>query len=208
MNSKILLLSIAVISVGLFAMPSTLSLFAGQHTFYAGADVKCEKCHLDTYNELATGLGTAHTNANLTKCEGCHKTNTSSLNATLIPSNGTANASTWAGTNVTGNANAHAAVTMECVACHTGVPAELNGTSEAHTAFYLASNYTTGNQTTIKLKGSNTACIGCHTHAIVNITWTRAIGYNMTVNSTGSGWNIVSFSMNYTQNVTTGSAGS
>lgn len=189
MNSKILLLSIAVISVGLFAMPSTLSLFSGQHTFVTGDNVACEKCHADIYSEIGGTLNQVHKTTNLTGCQGCHKTNSSSFNATLIPSNGTGNYSTWAGTNVTTNRNAHAAVTLECVACHTGVVAEITGSDEAHKAFYYASNYS-DNQSVIQLKGANTACIGCHTHTRVNLTWVRLTDFNVTSNATSGSWNV------------------
>ena len=202
MNSKVLLLSVAVIAIGLFAMPSTLSLFAGQHTFYNGSEVRCEKCHADIYSELSTG-SSAHTS--LTECQGCHKTGTLTG---LVPYNGTSNISI--ATNVTTNGNAHAAVTMECIACHQGVDEELLGSDAAHGAFYMNSSYTanssaglsTANQSVVALKGANTACIGCHTHAIVNITWTRSTGYDMTVDASGSEkWNLT-FALNSSTNTT------
>ena len=199
MNSKVLLLSVAVIAVGLFAMPSTLSLFSGQHTFYNGSSVDCAKCHADIYSELS-GANGAHTTNEFKACEGCHRTNTTAIK-TLIPSNGTANASTWNETNVSGDGQAHAAVTMECINCHSGVDEELNGTNAAHTAFYDGAN----GSSTVDMKGANVACIGCHTHAIVNITWTRSVGYNLTSNATGAGWNLT-FAMN-TSNQTNYSAG-
>lgn len=207
MNSKVLLLSVAVIAIGLFAMPSTLSLFSGQHTFYNGSDVKCEKCHADIYSEIGTG-SSAHTS--LTACQGCHKTG----NLTnLVPYNGSGGNISIV-TNITANANAHAAVTMECIACHQGVDEELLGSDAAHGAFYLNSSYTTNasaglsavNQTAVKLKGANTACVGCHTHAVVNITWTRVTGYNMTIDASGSAkWNIT-YELNSSSTVTTNSA--
>ena len=202
MNSKVLLLSVAVIAVGLFAMPSTLSLFSGQHTFYNGSSVDCAKCHADIYSELQDTANLVHTTTEFKACEGCHRTNTTAIK-TLIPSNGTANASTWNETNVTGDGQAHAAVTMECINCHSGVDEELNGTNAAHTAFYEDAV----NSSTVDMKGANVACIGCHTHAIVNITWTRAVGYNLTSNATGSGGWDLTFSMNYSDNQTTYSAG-
>ena len=197
MNSKVLLLSVAVIAIGLFAMPSTLSLFAGQHTFDNGSDVSCNKCHADIYSEIASS--SAHTNPNLQLCEGCHRTNQSTFDATLIPTNGTANlsAGNWTGIDIAANANAHAAVTVECVACHQGVPAELLGSEAAHSDFYNQSNYTDGSQSLLNLKGANTACIGCHTHAVVNVTWTRAGGYNMIANSTNGTW-VMEFALNNT----------
>lgn len=51
MNSKIMLVSIAVLAVGLFAMPSTVSLISGQHAFIAYNDnnqtLSCVVCHAD-----------------------------------------------------------------------------------------------------------------------------------------------------------------
>ena len=188
MNSKVLLLSVAVIAIGLFAMPSTLSLFAGQHTFYNGSDVKCEKCHADIYSELSTGGGTAHTLGVFDQCEYCHKTNTTAL---AVPINGT-NTSNYAGTNVTNNTQAHAAITLECITCHTGVEAEIQGTDAAHGAYYNASN---ASDATVKMKGANVACVGCHTHAYINVTWTRAVGYNITSTANSTGWDL-NFSMN------------
>ncbi|MFZ2410739.1 MAG: hypothetical protein WAW23_04135, partial [Candidatus Methanoperedens sp.] len=141
MNSKILLLSIAVISVGLFAMPSTLSLFAGQHTFYNGSSVQCVKCHQDIASEIGiTSLDVHNTIANQTgrdACEVCHTTGNVSVptGKNMSALNGSYNW-TWITENVTTNSGAHAAVTKECESCHTGVPNELKGVNESHGAFY------------------------------------------------------------------------
>lgn len=184
MNSKILLLSIAVISVGLFAMPSTLSLFAGQHTFdKAGNTTICAKCHSDVVSEIQSGnyhktlIPTVSGNIG---CNACHTTAT--VNGTLIPignqgGNGSAvavglniaggNFTMANGTNISVG-TVHAAVTVECKACHYAV----NFTNDAHKSF--ADNTTT--QTW--LKGANEACIGCHTKANVQMTWIRKGGYN------------------------------
>lgn len=220
MNNKIMLLAIAVISVGLFAMPTTLSLFSGQHTFYAGEDVKCEKCHQDIYNEMtSTSSGsTAHRTTALQACEGCHKSTVAGFSGN-VPFNGTSNLSYTYTLNITSNPNAHAAVTLECIACHQGVPAELAGSQEAHTSFYFNATYsasivtnasgytgTTQNQTAIALKGANTACVGCHTHTIMNITWSRRPGYNMNVDSSTGAWTMT-FTVNTTQSSVTYSAG-
>ncbi|MDO9097961.1 MAG: NapC/NirT family cytochrome c [Candidatus Methanoperedens sp.] len=196
MNSKILLLSIAVISVGLFAMPSTLSLFAGQHTFdKAGNTTICAKCHSDIISEINNGafhksLITAGSSGN--ECKGCHTTATVAGN--LIQrgnQTGNGSATVFVGLNLgSGNftqANgtnysvglAHAAVTVECVSCHYAVVF----TNDAHKEF--ADN--TSSMT--YLKGSNEACIGCHTKSRMEITWVRKGGYNFTFdfqNQTGS----------------------
>lgn len=197
MNSKILLLSIAVISVGLFAMPSTLSLFAGQHTFDTGANVSCQKCHQDIYDEISNQgkFGTSQVHTALTSCQGCHRTG----NATNIK----AGTNTTLYFNRTGLDGAHAAVTMECVGCHDLVGAKLNDTDEAHTAFYLNS---TDTNSTI-LKGTNEACVACHTHTSVRITWRRPTGYNITVNISETGAYTVTFLANTSVNTSTAFGG-
>ncbi len=248
MNSKIILLSVAVVAVGLFALPSTMSLFSGQHTWYTGENVSCKKCHQDIYDEITSSSNQVHTDAGMAQnCEQCHRTTgfgNVGANITYGQWAGSDNYGPGGG-NVTGKVNvtAHAAVTVECLACHgvgnttygrdkglTGVAQELQGNSEAHRDFYYASVsdkdvgdinqnsltnagintgptwYTVGtsNQTVIKLKGTNTACIGCHTHAVVNITWRRSVGYGMIVDantSTGK-LDITSWSVNATKNTT------
>lgn len=202
MNSKILLLSVAVISVGLFAMPSTLSLFAGQHTFDSGSQVSCAKCHQDIYNELSGavaryGTSTAHKGTTLLEaCGGCHKTG----NISQVPlgkyANGTKYYAWYNRTNLSG---AHAAVTMECVGCHSGVVAELTNSSEAHMPYYY--NATDANSTI--MTGANEACVGCHTHTTVKATWRRSTGFNMTVNESITGIYTITFTANTSVNTTT-----
>lgn len=187
MNSKILLLSIAVISVGLFAMPSTLSLFAGQHTFdKAGNTTICAKCHSDVLSEINAGAYHKSLISNSTTtndCRACHTSST--VNSTYIPignQSGNATGNYNVGLNIaTGNfttANGstisygavHAAVTVECKACHYAV----NFTNDAHKIF--ADNASTQEW----LLGANEACIGCHTKGKVEMTWVRKGGYNYT----------------------------
>lgn len=188
MNSKILLLSVAVITVGLFAMPSTLSMFAGQHTFTGKNTTMCVKCHSDIKDEI--NAGTFHKTllgSSGNDCIGCHTT--SKVNSSYIPlgnqsGNATFNGTTYmvgldiangrftnaTGVNQTGIV-AHAAVTVECVACHPYV----NFTNDAHDAFATEA----GNKTW--LKGTNELCIDCHTKKFVSITWNRAGGQVITV---------------------------
>lgn len=52
---KIIILYVALMAVGLYAMPNTVSLFAGQHTFYSGMGVECGKCHSDVLAQLQSG---------------------------------------------------------------------------------------------------------------------------------------------------------
>lgn len=206
MNSKILLLSIAVISVGLFAMPSTLSLFAGQHTFDAPAYVNCNKCHQDIYDEMTNagkyGLSTAHqSTADIKACKGCHRTGTIGS----IPLNKTNYSGSYS-QNVS-IAGAHAAVTMECAGCHSGVPAELMNASEGHGPYYNASRAESSINGTNMLTGANEACVGCHTHININITWRRSVGYNMIVNETTAGTYNISFTANNSVNISYAAGG-
>ena len=53
MNKKIILY-FALMIFGLYVMPNTVSLFAGQHTFYNVAGISCEKCHSDILSQIQT----------------------------------------------------------------------------------------------------------------------------------------------------------
>lgn len=197
MNNKILLLSVAVIAVGLFAMPNTLSLFAGQHTFDAGANVSCQKCHQDIYDELSTaymyGTSTAHKDTpSLVQCKGCHKTGNVTGFGTKASTLGYYNLSIK-------DKGAHAIVTLECIVCHDKVVTNLTNSSEAHRPFYY--NATDANSTI--LTGANEACVACHTHTNVRITWRRSTGFNMTVNESITGVYTITFTANNSVNTTT-----
>lgn len=191
MNSRIVLLSMAVIAIGLFAMPNTLSIFSGQHTFVNGTNVECKKCHDDIYQEMIggdDGGATVHTMGVLTDCMVCHRTGSLGLGPFGFPA---ARISSNKKLNITNDTKSHSAVTVECVFCHdritqnsAGNPQEILGSNESHSAFYNATN-----QTDI-LKGGNEACVGCHTHIMINVTWQRSAGYNMTADVTGGTWNL------------------
>jgi len=198
MNSRLLLLAIAVLVVGMFAMPSTLSLFAGQHIYTNGTEVNCNKCHMDIYEELyQAGVSPAPPHAasgRLLQCKVCHRTG----KLGLIFGDTVNGISSNKALNITTNPQAHAAVTVECVFCHdlivndsSGNPQEILGSQEVHSSFYNASNEST------VLKGGNEACVGCHTHVMLNVTWRRPSGYNIDADITGGYWNL-SFSGNNT----------
>ncbi len=76
MNKKMILV-IALIGIGLYALPQTMALFAGQHSFVnidaAGNQIDCVKCHGDVKAELAAGdVGTDAPHAGF-ECEFCHR---------------------------------------------------------------------------------------------------------------------------------------
>lgn len=211
MNSKIFLLTVAVAAVGLFAMPNSLSLFAGQHTFDNGTNVRCEKCHQDIYEEMSAsgryGISTAHVDTpKLKECQGCHRTG----DIDSIPIAKFSDGSRDYSGNYTQNVaekGAHAAVTMECTGCHTGVPAELLDSDEAHGPFYNESITNNSapdgakNNGTV-LKGANEACVGCHTHTNINATWRRSVGMDLLAYENSSGAYIIQITANNSYNET------
>ena len=81
MNAKLGLALVALVSVGVFALPSTVALFAGQHDFVnidaQGNQISCVKCHADIQAEISAqgtdpATGTKSPHANFT-CEACHR---------------------------------------------------------------------------------------------------------------------------------------
>ncbi|WP_456478736.1 hypothetical protein, partial [Geoglobus ahangari] len=199
-SSRLLLATVVIIAVGIIALPSTVSLFAGQHYWYnvnqSGNDIPCEKCHADVFEEL--NQSKFHVNwggnnyADRNDCAACHRGNTS---ITYAADDGTAGGG-W----VSGK-QAHAASVVACMLCHEWSPDETNnygppaggfnvsdfgvtspynygtknGTYEAHNAF-IARAIQDGT-----LQDANEACIACHTHVAVKITWnhSRALEFNI-----------------------------
>jgi len=54
---------------------------------------------------------------------------------------------------------------------------------------------------------ANEACIGCHTHIGVNITWERATTLEFTAGHTEAGWSIGDFNATGTNTTTTSGGG-
>ena len=178
--NKNFMLMVAIIGIGIFVLPSTLSMFAGQHTWYdPDGGIPCEKCHFIEEQELV-GSGGPHDpdgytkyNSSMTysvwtgetstssRCLGCHQSATEYNNNTQ-----------------------HAAIAVLCTDCHSWVISELQAEGAAHTSFYDAMNVTGDDS----LRKSNKACIGCHTMVGVNTTWVRAayVAYNVSVDDTGA----------------------
>ena len=80
MNRKLTFFLIALVGIGLYALPSTTALFAGQHSFVnidaTGNQIECVKCHGDVKAELGgqgslvTGTDGPHANF---ECAYCHR---------------------------------------------------------------------------------------------------------------------------------------
>mgnify|MGYP000200478961 FL=1 len=221
-------MGIAVVAVGLFALPSTVSLFSGQHTWYALDDsnlMPCKKCHADVYEELcASGFhkwdggnfsqgGDSGDTPSDFACYGCHRANASITYAAV----GTSAAA------VTPGKQAHAASTVACMLCHQynasqavsdDTSAGTGSNASALSGFFAGGfsdpytgtgpyNYTGGGSTGehaahqrfietainwTKMEDANEACIACHTHVPVNITWKHAHDLNFTATWKDSGW--------------------
>ena len=207
MTGKLILIGIAIAAAGLIALPQTLALFAGQHTFYEvsrypeNLGVPCAKCHADVYSELTGSSNKVHEKV---ECEGCH----------VI-------ALTYKGAKVGGDKEIHAAASPACMDCH-------DGTLTADQWHYLYSNFTTGyvcgvachgtvakdalkatsilygaNESHKKfafdasnatlLKGANEACVGCHTHTNVDIVWQRPTNLSFNASVIQGVWNVTDF---------------
>lgn len=160
-------LIIAIAAIGIVILPQTIAMFAGQHNWYdttlPGSQVPCAKCHTDIFDELNSN-GTVNlmhrTQAgDATGCDACHITTAPGLEGLTQGPGG----------------QFHAAASPACMDCHSGTGGGglsameiVNGSAEVHTAFYDQSLIATF------LKGANEACISCHTHIGVNITWQKA----------------------------------
>ncbi|MCW3130139.1 MAG: hypothetical protein N2V75_08605 [Methanophagales archaeon] len=107
-RSKMVLMSIAIVAIGIFTLPISVSLFSAQHTWYdlsAGAnDVPCEKCHAEIADEMQSSDNGVH--RDLT-CAMCHRT----IFTNYIYGSGY-------GSGSAAGKEAHAASTVECMDCH------------------------------------------------------------------------------------------
>ncbi len=171
MKNRSILLGISFLCVGILVMPFTVSLFADQHTWVAGADVDCTLvCHTDIVEPVA-GMHFSLVGAGGSDyCDSCHQITTSA---------GVTDES------VTGAGvydDEHVAVTVECLDCHGAVDGTagdvwydgvgddgvgnkdfINNATEAHNAFVGTLASPTGAWGATLLAGNNEACVSCHT---------------------------------------------
>ena len=204
-SSSLILMGIAVVAVGLFALPSTVSLFSGQHTWYAihgTNELPCKKCHAEVFDELQNSAFHKWNGYNWSEnpegspdnsaCYGCHRANASITYASVGDTV----------TDVIPGTKAHAASTVACMLCHqfnaSQAVNQLNGYSMpgfAAGGFAQPANspynYTNGtaypgghaaHQKFIQMainkslmEDANEACIACHTHVPVKINWTHRV---------------------------------
>ncbi|MBA1342486.1 MAG: hypothetical protein C5S52_02690 [ANME-2 cluster archaeon] len=198
-GKNMILLSVAVLAIGLFVLPQTMAMFVGQHTWFSVRTAEneydmCEKCHINEVAEWNANNdeGGAHSRYVAEYGEGCfcHQINTTRLEeyhltdansnisefgfeiwSEMDTLNDSAN---WAWRPTT---TPHAAVIVDCVDCHYNESQQIANTNSAHYAFW---NQTKNAENT----DNNTACMACHTHTHLNITWVRLSGINIVANHT------------------------
>ena len=171
-NRRFVLLLVAVLAIGLFALPSTIAMFGGQHNWYGlgddGNQVPCEKCHADIYDEMSnTG---PHKNMS---CWYCHRT--ANLTGYTYASGD--------GVGSTPGVEAHAASTVECMECHAGLS---DGTNCGDCHMGATSEH--------PVEWTDTSlCADCHLeYPAVGPHFTNGVsagGFNMTVYSADTGVN-------------------
>jgi nitrate/TMAO reductase-like tetraheme cytochrome c subunit len=204
MKNKMLLIGIAIVAVGLFALPQTYALFVGQHNWYdtqtSENGVPCGKCHADVVAEINAGTGgvnLAHRGQTSDGgCQACHMT---------APA-------TEPGVSQGPGGTFHAAAAPACLDCHSGTAGGglsavevTNGADEVHKPFV--------NQATTAgfLKSSNEACISCHTHVAVDIAWTKATTISLSAAETsdinGHSWTVGNYLATGTATFSTNGAG-
>ena len=200
-GKNMILLSVAILAIGLFVLPQTMAMFVGQHTWFSVRTSEsqyelCEKCHVNEVAEWRanTANGGAHSQYVTDETDNCfcHQINETALanfglNESMAPGAYGLNFEHWNETgNVTGsgedwywrsNATPHAAVIIDCVDCHYTEMEQIENTDSAHYAFW---NQTKNADNT----DNNTACMACHTHTHLNITWTRIEGLIIDANHT------------------------
>lgn len=214
-TNKIALLAIAVVAIGIFALPSTVSLFSGQHSWYGldgtGSQVPCMKCHGDIDDEMkSTGIhgNGVHRNLSSPGCD-CHRVNTTTTRLGTGVADGDDTGSNPGTTS-------HAAETIACMVCHeygTSYPFAggfnqtivYKGIDTSMTRYWYNSTNSTGEFAAHNdfireaindslMTDSNEACIACHTRIGVNITWTKSTTMWFDASETNNGtWKLTNF---------------
>lgn len=222
-GSKIALMLIAVVAIGIFALPSTMSVFGGTHTWYdtAGDGVPCVKCHADKYEELS--MTDVHSSfAGGDSSDDCYMCHRADLDIRYAEGGGTPGVDT------------HAASTIACMACHeyeahimkgpfAGGFKQPKGSQFAYTGkvsidsdtqvisdgdHAVHNAYVQSAVNSNMMEDSNEACIACHTAIPMEIDWTR--GYAMRSQSVADSlgdWTVQQLGASGTYAVTTYSDG-
>ena len=190
MNKKLAFVLIAIVGIGLYALPSTVALFAGQHSFEnidpSGNQIGCMKCHGDVGVELASNSNNApHASF---KCEYCHRIEVGRASGDNRNEAGT----TYHAASLVSCLECHGGITPKghddingsCTVCHgPGVPNEtipaggfgLTNVTEDTGIFEAHADFLKNEDGLLRYNNnaSNTACVACHTHVAVDITYNK-----------------------------------
>ncbi|MCW3133906.1 MAG: hypothetical protein N2V78_06230 [Methanophagales archaeon] len=214
MNSnKVVLVAIAIVAIGLFALPSSVSLFSGQHTWYnlndKGNQLPCQKCHADIQDEMVSADNGVHTSLAGPGCN-CHRVNDTRIKTGVANGDGAGNSKP--------GTKSHAAETIACMICHeqgnqptypfaggfnqSAIEASAGKTTPYHYNHsdgsggeHAAHNQFIGQAIADDLmEDSNEACVSCHTRVGVNITWTKNenLEFEASEDETGT-WTVSNF---------------
>ena len=207
MIGRLVLIMIALFAIGVLVLPSTVSLFAGQHVWYdisggniTDTQIPCEKCHADIYEELRNNP--IHEEF---ECEYCHRaydiTYAYDDSGNVVPGKEAHAASVISclvchssgdsGPN-TGEGALHASwhsgeSNLRCTVCHSPSYPPLAGgfgvTGQANdTGIYAAHRkFVLEAKNSSMMMSANEACIACHTHVAVKIKWnhSRSLEFNI-----------------------------
>ena len=119
-DKRLIYVLVAVSAIGFFVLPSTLSMFAGQHSWYDPKDdgIPCEKCHFLEAQEMSALVGphTNETGYGRMECTYCHRgfeigTSTVADGNEIDP-----NFTSYFNT----SSKVHAGQTLPCLYCHSG----------------------------------------------------------------------------------------
>jgi len=202
---KMLLIAVMLSTLGVLVLPSTTSLFAGQHLWYDlsyGKSVPCVKCHADVYDELEHSANHSMVDGKAGvdggECLICHRANTSITYASVSGGYSTA----------TPGREAHAATVVNCGYCHLNSsnpfnapvaggfglsdfalnPGNDTGINASHYSFVMESR-----ESNLLYKESE-SCIACHTTVNITMNFTAVVESRIVANNTytssQSCWNV------------------
>jgi hypothetical protein len=182
-TGKLSIMMVAVVAIGIFALPSVLSVGTGQHQFNNGAGVLCGKCHSNSgdkvFGELSASGITQYNNLNGGSAIETSPIGTKIHNGSAFYLSGKYNCANCHVVVTGGNNKAngdHTGVTVHvvCATCHPSEATRLANANDAHSGLAAASGVGTS---------ATYACIGCHT--AVTVTGSPSYSYGPSVTTDG-----------------------
>jgi hypothetical protein len=157
---KSALLALIIFAVSVLVLPSTVTLFAGQHTWYYKEALPCEKCHADVAEEFRSAANyhpPGNTYPIWEACVLCHQVEP------LYPGD------------VSASAGKHAATIVPCEYCHYAEAYAFD--NDPHYEFVKAA------EADDQMPNGTEACVACHTHTRVevNFTWMKYMTFGFQV---------------------------